>query len=78
MDIGIFLPAMADSWQLVKRAESLGFGRAWFYDTQMLTSELFVSMTAAAICGGSSPWANASPQPDSPSSVRISTRVALR
>jgi 5,10-methylenetetrahydromethanopterin reductase len=40
---------MADSWQLVRRAEELGFGRAWFYDTQMLTSELFVSMTAAAM-----------------------------
>src|SRR4051812_455009 len=49
MDLGIFLPPMADSWQLVKRAESLGYGRAWFYDTQMLTSELFVSMTAAAM-----------------------------
>jgi 5,10-methylenetetrahydromethanopterin reductase len=49
MDIGIFVPPMADTWQLVKRAEDLGYGRAWLYDTQMLTSELFVSMTAAAM-----------------------------
>jgi 5,10-methylenetetrahydromethanopterin reductase len=49
LDIGIFVPPMADTWQLVKRAEELGFGRAWLYDTQMLTSELFVSMTAAAM-----------------------------
>lgn len=49
MDYGIFIPAQADTWKLVKRAEELGFSRAWFYDTQMLTSELFVSMTAAAM-----------------------------
>ncbi|MSQ50851.1 MAG: LLM class flavin-dependent oxidoreductase [Betaproteobacteria bacterium] len=49
MDFGIFIPAQADTWKLVKRAEELGYSRAWFYDTQMLTSELFVSMTAAAM-----------------------------
>ncbi|OFZ96683.1 MAG: hypothetical protein A3H35_05010 [Betaproteobacteria bacterium RIFCSPLOWO2_02_FULL_62_17] len=49
MDFGLFIPAQADTWKLVKRAEELGYSRAWFYDTQMLTSELFVSMTAAAM-----------------------------
>ncbi len=49
MDYGVFIPPLADSWKLVQRAEELGFRRAWFYDTQMLNSELFVSMTAAAM-----------------------------
>lgn len=49
MDYGILVPPVADSWKRVKRAEELGYSRAWFYDTQMLNSELFVSMTAAAM-----------------------------
>jgi len=49
MDYGIFLAPSADSWTLVKRAEELGYRRAWFYDTQLLNSELFVSMAAAAV-----------------------------
>src|SRR6266571_532436 len=49
MDFGIFIPPVADSWKLVKRAEELGFKRAWFYDTQMLNSELFAIMGAAAV-----------------------------
>jgi len=49
MDYGFFIAPLADSWRAVKRAEELGYTRAWFYDTQMLNSELFVSMTAAAM-----------------------------
>jgi alkanesulfonate monooxygenase SsuD/methylene tetrahydromethanopterin reductase-like flavin-dependent oxidoreductase (luciferase family) len=49
MDFGIFLAPAADSWKLVKRAKELGYRRAWFYDTQLLNSELFVSMAAAAM-----------------------------
>ncbi len=49
MDFGIFIPPVADTWKLVKRAEQLGYTCAWFYDTQMLNSELFVAMTAAAM-----------------------------
>jgi 5,10-methylenetetrahydromethanopterin reductase len=49
MDAGIFLAPAADSWKIVKRAEALGYTRAWFYDTQLLNSELFVSMAAAAM-----------------------------
>ena len=49
MDIDIFLAPFADSWKLVRRAEELGYRRAWFYDTQLLNSELFTSMAAAAV-----------------------------
>src|SRR5687767_14299886 len=49
MDIGLFVPPVADSAALVKRAEDLGYSRAWMYDTPMLNSELFVSLTAAAL-----------------------------
>ncbi len=33
----------------MRRAEELGFGRAWFYDTQMLSADPFVAMAAAAL-----------------------------
>ena len=49
MDFGIFVPPLADSWKSVKRAEELGYSRAWFYDTPLLNSELFVTMAAAAM-----------------------------
>src|ERR1700732_1547887 len=49
MDFGIELPAAADSWTIVKRAEELGFTPAWFYDTQMLSADCFVAMAAAAV-----------------------------
>src|SRR5262244_861382 len=49
MDFDIFLAPTADSWRIVQRAEQLGYRRAWFYDTQLLNSELFVSMAAAAV-----------------------------
>jgi 5,10-methylenetetrahydromethanopterin reductase len=49
MDFDIFLAPTADSWKVVQRAEQLGYRRAWFYDTQLLNSELFVSMAAAAM-----------------------------
>jgi 5,10-methylenetetrahydromethanopterin reductase len=49
MRFAIAIPTDADSWRLVRRAEELGFGRAWFYDTQMLSADPFVAMAAAAI-----------------------------
>jgi 5,10-methylenetetrahydromethanopterin reductase len=49
MDFGIALPAAADSWRIVQRAEELGFTHAWFYDTQMLSADCFVAMGAAAV-----------------------------
>src|SRR6266850_421524 len=48
MDFGIALPTPADSWKTVKRAENAGFSTAWFYDTQVLSADIFVAMGAAA------------------------------
>jgi 5,10-methylenetetrahydromethanopterin reductase len=45
----IFLAPFADSWTVVKRAEELGYRRAWFYDTQLLNADVFVAMAAAAM-----------------------------
>jgi 5,10-methylenetetrahydromethanopterin reductase len=49
MDFGINLATAADSWKVVKRAEELGYARAWFYDTQLLNADVFVAMGAAAV-----------------------------
>ena len=49
MDFGINLATSADSWKVVKRAEELGYARAWFYDTQLLNADVFVAMAAAAM-----------------------------
>ena len=49
MDFGITLPTPADSWKTVKRAEDAGFSTAWFYDTQVLSADIFVAMGAAAV-----------------------------
>ena len=49
MQFGIAIPTDADSWRVVRRAEELGFARAWFYDTQMLSADPFVAMAAAAL-----------------------------
>jgi 5,10-methylenetetrahydromethanopterin reductase len=49
MNFGINLATAADSWKIVKRAEELGYARAWFYDTQMLNADMFVAMGAAAV-----------------------------
>ena len=49
MRFSIAIPTDADSWRLVRRAEELGFSRAWFYDTQMLSADPLVAMAAAAM-----------------------------
>ena len=49
MRFAIAIPTDADSWRVVQRAEELGFSRAWFYDTQMLSADPFVAMAAAAM-----------------------------
>jgi 5,10-methylenetetrahydromethanopterin reductase len=49
MRFAIAIPTDADSWRAVRRAEELGFHRAWFYDTQMLSADPFVAMAAAAL-----------------------------
>jgi 5,10-methylenetetrahydromethanopterin reductase len=47
MQFAIAIATDADSWRVVRRAEELGFARAWFYDTQMLSADPFVAMAAA-------------------------------
>lgn len=49
IDIGIALTPTADSWRVVERAEELGFSHAWFYDTQLLCTDILVAMSAAAM-----------------------------
>src|SRR3982075_1883487 len=49
MRFAIAIATDADSWRVVRRAEELGFSRAWFYDTQMLSADPFVAMAAAAM-----------------------------
>src|SRR5260370_10799690 len=49
MRFAIAIPTDAQSWRVVQRAEELGFARAWFYDTQMLSADPFVAMAAAAM-----------------------------
>ncbi len=49
MKFAIAIPTDADSWRVVRRAEELGFSRAWFYDTQMLSADPFVAMAVAAV-----------------------------
>jgi 5,10-methylenetetrahydromethanopterin reductase len=49
MDFGINIATAADSWKVVRRAEELGYARAWFFDTQMLNADMFVAMGAAAV-----------------------------
>ena len=48
MEFGIALVSNVDAWKTVKRAEELGFTHAWFYDTQLLSPDIFVSMALAA------------------------------
>src|SRR4030081_252969 len=49
MRFAIAVATDADSWRVVRRAEELGFSRAWFFDTQMLSADPFVAMAAAAM-----------------------------
>ena len=48
MEYGIALASNVDAWKTVKRAEELGFTHAWFYDSQLLAPDIFVSMALAA------------------------------
>src|SRR5256714_4633126 len=49
MRFAIAVATDAESWRVVRRAEELGFARAWFYDTQMLSADPFVAMAVAAV-----------------------------
>lgn len=48
MEFGIALASNLDAWKTVKRAEELGFTHAWFYDSQLLAPDIFMSMALAA------------------------------
>ena len=48
MEFGIGIASGVDGWRVAQRAEELGFTHAWFYDTQMLCADVFVSMALAA------------------------------
>lgn len=49
MDMSIQLPTKANAWEVVRRAEELGYSHVWFYDTPLLNAELFAAMGAAAV-----------------------------
>lgn len=49
MDFGIRIATSHDSWSPAQRVEELGFTHAWFHDTQMITADCFVAMSAAAM-----------------------------
>jgi len=49
MDLAISLPTKANSWEVAKRAEELGYTHAWFYDTELLNAEVFAAMAVAAV-----------------------------
>lgn len=48
MEYGITLFSQVDSWKFARRAEDLGFSTVWFYDSQLLCADVFVSMALAA------------------------------
>lgn len=48
MEFAIAYPARPDAWKDLVVAEDNGFTQAWFYESQMLYSDVFVSMALAA------------------------------
>ncbi len=48
MDFGIVFPSYLDAWKDAALAEDNGFTHAWFYDSQMLYSDVYVCMALAA------------------------------
>jgi 5,10-methylenetetrahydromethanopterin reductase len=48
MEFGLNFPARIDAWKDLVAAEDLGFTSAWFYDSQMLNSDLYVTMALVA------------------------------
>jgi 5,10-methylenetetrahydromethanopterin reductase len=49
VDFGVGIASGVDGFKVAERAEALGFTHAWFYDTQMLCADVFVSMALAAV-----------------------------
>src|SRR5216684_368364 len=48
MEFGIAYPARPDAWKDLVIAEDHGFTHAWFYDSQMLYSDVYVCLALAA------------------------------
>ncbi len=49
MDFGVALATPADAWKSAKQAEDAGYASAWFYDTQVLSADVFTAMAAATM-----------------------------
>ncbi len=48
MKFGLNFPARIDAWKDLVVAEDLGFTSAWFYDSQMLYSDIYATMALVA------------------------------
>lgn len=48
MDFGIAFPSYIEAWKDCEIAEASGFSHAWFYDTQLLCSDVYATMALAA------------------------------
>ena len=48
MEFGVAFPSRISDFDLVALAESLGFDQAWFFDSQMIYSDVYATMAVAA------------------------------
>lgn len=48
MDIGIAIPSYIDAWREIRLAEEAGFTHAWFFDSQLIYSDVYATMALAA------------------------------
>ena len=48
MDFGITFPSYIEAWKDAQVAEDSGFSHAWFYDSQLLYSDIYATMALAA------------------------------
>ena len=48
MDFGVTFPARVGDFELIELAERLGYRQAWFYDSQMIYSDVYATMALAA------------------------------
>ncbi len=48
MDYGIAFPSYVDAWRDAAAAEAAGFSHAWFFDSQLIYSDVYATMALAA------------------------------
>ena len=48
MDFGVTFPSRVGDFELIELAERLGYRQAWFYDSQMIYSDVYATMALAA------------------------------